>query len=208
MADPPSYFHLKGWGDVEDPDGDCSIRLEKDRLVISLPGKDHSLSIERQQMNSPRICQEVNGDFSIQVWVGGTFQPPLEAIVPGRRAFHGAGFVLFQDESNYLQLERAALVADGKTYHYASFEARKNGKCVRFASATDMPLSDQETLLRLERRSGKILAAISYDGSNWKSLTPETDDWPAKLRVGIKAGNNTDQRFSPEFREMKLSRMP
>jgi regulation of enolase protein 1 (concanavalin A-like superfamily) len=203
---PPAYHTLLGWGQVIDPEGDCSFRLEKDQVVIAIPGKDHALAVERGQMNAPRILQELTGDFVAQVRVGGLFGPPAESVVEGRRAFQGAGLLLCQDDNNYLRLERAVLVADGQAFHYASFEIRKDGKCLRFASASDLPLSDRDTLLRLERRDKKIVAAVSQDGAKWNSLEPIADDWPSKLQIGVGAGHNTGVPFAPSFSQFKLSR--
>jgi hypothetical protein len=85
------------WGEVIDPDGDCDFAFDKGTLKVSIPGKDHALAMERGQINAPRVLQEVKGDFVAQVRVSGDFASGTTSLVGERRAFRGAGLVLWQD---------------------------------------------------------------------------------------------------------------
>ena len=58
--------------------------------TITIPGKDHSLAVERGQMNAPRVLQEVEGDFIVQVKVSADFPKQTKSVVEGRRPFHSA----------------------------------------------------------------------------------------------------------------------
>src|SRR5688572_10707864 len=56
---------IDGWGTVVDPDGDCRFAESNGKLTITVPGTYHDLthSEGRDQLNSPRVIQEVKGDF-------------------------------------------------------------------------------------------------------------------------------------------------
>src|SRR5256885_16281855 len=84
FGEEPTWLALRGWGKALDPDGDCKFIVQKGRLTIGLPGTDHSLSCERGQMNSPRVLQEIEGDFIVQVKVSGTFPTGATSVVPSR----------------------------------------------------------------------------------------------------------------------------
>lgn len=205
LGEEPTLLDLRGWGKALDPDGDCKFVVEKGRLTIGLPGTDHSLSCERGQMNSPRVLQEVEGDFIVQVKVSGTFPTGATSIVPNRRPFHGAGLLLWQDEKNYIRLERAETMLEGKNMAYASFEDRKEGTWGRRGDASGLPLTEITcTFLRLERRGGDVHGAVSPDGVHWSSLEPITVELPKKVSVGINAGSNTSSPFEPVFEQFKV----
>ncbi len=122
---------LKGWGVVVDPDGDCQIGLEKETLTISVPAKMHDLSIEVDNMNAPRVLREMEGDFIAQLKVSGKVRHTGNRTSEHYFAYHGAGLLLWQDERNYIRLERASVNREGEgVFHYANFELRKDGKRV------------------------------------------------------------------------------
>src|SRR5262249_15437390 len=87
---------LTGWGKAIDPDNDCEFQLGRQgKLTIKIPGKDHALSFERNQMNAPRVLQPVEGDFIVQTKLSGAYPAGAVSVVDGRRPFHGAGLVLW-----------------------------------------------------------------------------------------------------------------
>jgi regulation of enolase protein 1 (concanavalin A-like superfamily) len=197
---------IKGWGKFVDPDKDCSAKVQDGKLVISVPGKDHDLGVERNQMTAPRVLREVEGDFIIQVRVSGEFRPG-DAATTERAPFNGAGILLMKDEQTYLRIERATFHRDGNTYVYASWELRRNGEVERFANASDLPLDEgKDTFLRLERRSDKIHAAVSQERDKWHYLEPKTVALPGKVHIGVAAVNTSTRVFAPRFDEIKLFR--
>jgi regulation of enolase protein 1 (concanavalin A-like superfamily) len=194
----------KHWGEVLDPDGDCRFVLEKGRLVIGVPGTDHSLGFERGQMNAPRALRAIEGDFIAQVKVSCEFPEGATSLVPTRRPFHGAGFLLWLDEKNYIRLERAEMVYEGNNLSYASFESRLNGEFVRRGSASEMPLPPGATYLRLERRGGMVYASTSADGNHWLSMEPIEIELPKMVSLGVAAGHNTSSPFEAEFDDFRV----
>src|SRR5438105_10834253 len=117
---------VPGIGSAIDPAGDCKFAFRDGKLTITLPGTDHGLSVEQNRMGSPRVLQEVAGDFIVQVKVCGEFPQGATSLIETRRAFYGAGLLLWQDEGTYLRLERAEMVLDDKNVSYGNFELRKD----------------------------------------------------------------------------------
>jgi regulation of enolase protein 1 (concanavalin A-like superfamily) len=198
------YGEFKGWGNAVDPDGDCKFTVQKGRLSIGIPGVDHALGFERGQMNAPRVLRAVEGDFIAEVKVSGPFPAGAASLVTARRPFHGAGLLIWQDEKNYIRLERAEMVFEGRNLSYASFEARSNGEFVRKGDGSELPLSEGATNLRVERRGGNVYASISTDGIQWSSLQPIAVELPNTVFIGVAAGHNTSSPFEPVFEDFKV----
>jgi RNA polymerase sigma factor (sigma-70 family) len=194
---------LPGWGQTFNPDGDCTLSLEENALMIGVPAKPHDLSAEMGRVNSPRVLQEVEGDFSIQVKVCGVLRPGALSSVPGRLAYQAGGLLLWIDNRNYVRLERAALNRDGSVQSFAAFEMRVKGE-LDGARAAEVP--DQDSYLRLERRGNQLLGSVSPDGRQWTRLEPLMGELPAKVRVGVTAVNSARQPLSVRFEELQIGR--
>ncbi len=199
-----SAISIKHWGEALDPDSDCKFGLEKGRLTIGVPGSGHSLGFERGQMNAPRVLRAVEGDFVAQVKVSCEFPSGATSLLPTRRPFHGAGFLLWLDEKNYIRLERAEMVYEGSNLSYASFESRMNGEFLRQGNASEMPLTAGAIYLRLERRGGMVYAATSTDGIQWLSMQRIEIELPKMVFLGVAAGHNTSSPFEAVFEEFKV----
>ena len=66
---------IKGWGQVSDPDRDCEITSKDGAVEIKVPGKSHDFAAELRLQNSPRVLQEIKGDFIAEVKVSGELKP-------------------------------------------------------------------------------------------------------------------------------------
>jgi RNA polymerase sigma factor (sigma-70 family) len=194
---------LPGWGQPFNPDGDCAIATEENGLVIRVPRTPHDLSAETGRVNAPRVLQEVEGDFSIQVKVCGTIRPTAPGSVAGHLAYQAGGLLLWGDNRNYVRLERAALNRDGVVRPAAAFEARVKGE---LAGARSRDLPDQDAWLRLERRGNQVFGSVSPDGREWTPLEPLEVEFPAKVRVGVTAVNAARQPLSVRFEDLRVGR--
>jgi regulation of enolase protein 1 (concanavalin A-like superfamily) len=203
-ADGPSDgATVPGWGQMLDPDGDCTICRQGDALAINVPAKPHDLSVELGYVNSPRVLQEVQGDFSIQVKVCGTIRPTAPAAIPGRVPFQSAGLLMWADRNNYVRMERAAFSRGGPAQSYASLEARTGGPRPTAATAG---LPDQDVYVRLERRGNQFRGSYSTDGRQWTSLPPMNVMYPDKVAIGVTAVNAAQQPLVVRFEELTVAK--
>ena len=99
---------LDPWGDVIDPDDDCTFRVNERGVSLEVPGSLHDLDVEFGKSNAPRIIREVEGDFVAQVKVCGELEPEAPATREGGRPSNGAGLLLWLDADHHLSVERRA----------------------------------------------------------------------------------------------------
>jgi regulation of enolase protein 1 (concanavalin A-like superfamily) len=198
---------IKAWGDVLDPDSDCKINEMNGQVTIEVPGIYHDLWPGQGKINAPRILQDVEGDFTVQVKAFGQIHAEPFSLISGFDSsfpFQAASLLIWQDDNNFVRLDRACMVKDNKNIFFCYYHAFKDGKRVVHLSRN---FQDQATYLRLERREGKIYAAVSQDGGKtWPSFRPEAIDLPMKLRVGLAAMNNTNKPLIAEFENLKVSK--
>lgn len=195
---------VKDWGTVTDPEGDCTIKEEKGKLTISVPGvsattKSHDLHPGNfgNRMFAPRVLREVEGDFTATVKVTGEFDP-------GELGFNGAGLLLWQDEKNIVRLERNKYWVSAQKKHYCYPPLFEYFKDAKYQNTDPKPTSEEffkgkSTYLRMERNGEKLTAFYSHDGKEWTTAKEITVDLKSKLRVGVAALNTAKTPFTAEF---------
>jgi regulation of enolase protein 1 (concanavalin A-like superfamily) len=170
-----------------------------------LPAKVHDLSVEIGRMNAPRVLQSVKGDFVAQVKVSGVTHPGAQSVIPGRKPFCSAGLLVWQDQGNYIRLERAALLNGTANSVYASWELRQFGRFVRAGNAGELPLTGADTWLRITRTGDSFVGEASNNGQDWTKLPAiNLVGNTTELKVGILAVNDTPAAFTPQFSEYSL----
>jgi len=198
---------IPGWGKSEDPVGDCKFTIARNKLTIQVPPKEHLLDAERGVMNARACSRRSRGISSSRSRCRSTsLRAPRARSKSARRSF-GAGLLLLKDDKTYIRLESAHMISGGTDeLSYLNWEIRKDGSWDRQGDASEMPLSDKEVYLRLERRDGKVYCGVSTDGAKWSSLEPIEVELPKKVHVGIAACHDTNTGYAPEFSEFKLFR--
>ena len=194
--------NLKGWGEASDPDGDCRIMLDRNKLTLHLPGTWHDLGAESGKLNAPTVLRPITGDFLAEVKVSGSLRPGGQCTRPGGLPFQGAGLLLWHDASNYIRLERAAIVRQGRIVSYVTFEERSD----RRPEAAALEIPEGPILLRLERRGDRILAAASSDGQSWRGLPPRKVAYPARIKLGVDAINTCNKPFTATLEDLRVFR--
>jgi hypothetical protein len=71
----PATPWVTGWDKPVDPLGDCRFHREGDKLTITVPGEGHELDVGDKPLNVPRLLRDVEGDFVMQVRLGGGCTP-------------------------------------------------------------------------------------------------------------------------------------
>jgi regulation of enolase protein 1 (concanavalin A-like superfamily) len=196
----------KDWGDSVDPDGDCKFRVDTGELRIKIPGTPHRLGIELGSTNGPRVLRSVEGDFHVQVKVLGAFPSANRSLV-GKYPWYGAGLLIWQDEKNYIRLERARMdFSSENTRCYTNWELRSGAQFTRKGTVEDGALDeDLPAFFRISRQGNSFAAAFSQDGKDWKELQPITAELVRKVRVGVAAVQNTAAGYDAVFEELKIT---
>ncbi|MEZ6130383.1 MAG: DUF1349 domain-containing protein [Planctomycetaceae bacterium] len=186
-----------------DPDNDCQIRS---KVSFTVPGTNHDLN-PRGGMNAPRLLKAVNGDFTAQVKVTGDFTPG--SVSTGRgRPFNGAGLLVWQNEDNFLRLERNAYWVSNKLMCYPPLiEHWHDGKYAGFNSnpmAADEFFTGRSTWLKIQRQGERITASFSHDGMEWTVAKEFSVQFEDAVSVGMVAINTSDAEFRVEFESFQI----
>ena len=199
---------ITGWGEVVDPDRDCKIEEAKGVVSIAVPAGHHDLTYTEDytKHNAPRIWQPVEGDFSLTVKVLAYPLPKGAESAGGNHAFVSSGLLLWQDERNYIRMERAAVAASEAPFLW--IESFRDGATV-FRNL--LPLADKNTGLRVVRK-GKTTQFwyTNGDQDEWTEApvaesVADAVKLPEKLKVGVLAINSTKREHAPRLTELKLA---
>jgi regulation of enolase protein 1 (concanavalin A-like superfamily) len=173
---------LPGWGLAIDPQSDCEFTPEKNRLTMKITGSKHQMPVQKPNLNSPRVMREVEGDFTLTVKVVGEFSPGGKSTNPKSVPWHGAGIIVWNDEDNYIRLERSASNRNGKIAPYVNFEEFEGGA---HGLTNSEGMKEGDCWIRMERKGGRFLGSVSFDNATWKELKPMQVVWPMKLKIGL-----------------------
>jgi regulation of enolase protein 1 (concanavalin A-like superfamily) len=193
---------LKDWGKEIDPSGDVTMKASGASLRFEIPGTPHVLAPERGQMNAPRVVAPARGEFSVTVRVDGAFRPSSQSTVKGLSSRQAGGLILWKDSGNYLVFQHRTTSEDGKTTNQAVLEELVAGA----KGVTHRPaVAEGATFLRLERKRGRIIAAFSADGKEWKDLKPVDTTWAdGEIQVGVVAVNTSTTPHTVTFEDYSL----
>jgi len=205
---PPKPAPGETWGPLSifGSPGDCQIRADGDRLSINIPGSLHVLSPELGTMNAPRLLVPVRGDFTARVTVSGRILPgtdPLTVPAPLPFTFQGAGLLIWQDDHNYLRLERTSFydAVEHKRLHRVLVENCRDGKTTNASVAA----RDSDLTLKFERRGSEIRCSYNPDGRNWVEVKRQNVAFPGEVRVGVSASNASPKPFNSRLEDFQLT---
>jgi regulation of enolase protein 1 (concanavalin A-like superfamily) len=187
--------NLPGWGDPVDPDRDCEIRVVEKALVIKVPGTPHVLRAAAGQRNAPRVLRDIEGNFTAQVKVLATFATGV--------ASQGAGLLLWQDERNFVLLERTADDA-GIRFEYWRDGQLQGGDPV----PNTAPEPGSATWLRLTRHISTLKAEVSQDGETWTELKSVPIRLSSRMRLGVVATNSSERPLEARFEAFQVKSIP
>jgi regulation of enolase protein 1 (concanavalin A-like superfamily) len=202
-----------GWDEPIDPLGDCRFQRKGDQLAIVVPGTGLSLDASKW----PRLLRDVEGDFAVQVRVGGEFR---QAELAGRDVARRAGLLL-TDGKDFVRLLRAAYrgAPTGVGFHsldawHLTVEFNLHRSWSNWQYAEGPPLR-APAYLRLERRGERLTFLVSRDGKGWELAAvpsllkfPHTVKMPPKVKVGVVAEATAEGRFEARFDQFRVGRPP
>lgn len=189
------------WGDLVDPDGDCTVQLEESGVRFELPGKLHDLNGAIGKTNAPRLVQDVEGDFVAQVKISGELQPSAPSTRTSALPYNGAGFAVWLDADHFVRAERGAVLRNKKIQGLFLFE---NFEQARVIARHNGFLEQGDVYLKIERHGAKLLALYSTDGKAWTETEPMEIPWPPRLKLGLCAISSSFSPMSVRFDEFSV----
>lgn len=205
----------KKLGPLQDPDKDCKLAFEGPKIKITVPGKLHTLApqiVDKKNKaikNAPMTLAKVDGDFLIHVRVTGDMRPGASQLKHPKTGkdigltFQGAGIVLWQDQDNYIRLERTCGTAGGPTLVTRLLvEVVQGGREAGRPYYIDVP--EGAMALMMVRKGGATRCLFSNDGKRWAMLREIAADFPAKIQVGLLAVNISKNPYTAQFEDFAL----
>jgi regulation of enolase protein 1 (concanavalin A-like superfamily) len=193
-ADKPAQT-IAGFGTVVDPDGDCRF-ADRVKMTISVPNTMHGITYRpepgQSKLNAPRLVQDVKGDFQITIKVAAFATPPTKASTTGRPCHQAAGLFVWQDDRNFIRLERAG--SGGTPEPRVYFERFEDGQSTAKRNAS---IEDTDAYLRITRTGDTFVFRISDDGREWTKIQTLATKYSEQIKVGVHAINTSVERFSP-----------
>ena len=207
-----------------DPDQDCHLgKEEAERIIkISIPPKAHTLAPElvkgkKPLNNAPMSLAEVKGDFISLVHVVGDMDPGVDPValptgVSYRHytgkvmrkltgTFQGAGLLLYQDDNNYMRVERTSFTKDGKPFleQRILIEVVKNGK--HLIEPLYLQVPEAEMMLGIARRKGRVSCLIVVGNAISLGSKELLVDFKDQVKIGISASNLSKKQFEAQFKD-------
>ncbi|MBL7040599.1 MAG: DUF1349 domain-containing protein [Pirellulaceae bacterium] len=205
-ADGNQAQEIPGWGTVVDPQGDCVVAAKADAVSITVPGTYHDLAPADgyDNMDAPRVLQDAQGDFILQVRARRFEQPEPNtgANAENPRSYVSSGLLVWQDRGNFIRFQRAASADSGFVGTFGQLIS--GGDMI---GGSRIELADQDTYLRVERKAGKFNLAQSRDGKTWMTVQTQGKELTLqdKVKVGVFVINGTNRQITHEFADFRLT---
>jgi regulation of enolase protein 1 (concanavalin A-like superfamily) len=196
---------IPGWGEVVDPAGDSRIAEESGTVSITVPGAYRDLVSFPTWTNwsAPRVLQDVEGDFVVQVRARKfeVPQPKSFANKDNPYSYVSSGLLVWQDRDTFLRLQRSGNGDSGNVGINANQFSDGD-----MSASRGFRLADEDVYLRVERKDGQISESYSTDGESWTPVPqPEKKlEMTGKVKVGIFVVNATTREIQHEFSDFKL----
>jgi regulation of enolase protein 1 (concanavalin A-like superfamily) len=187
---------VTGWDRVVNPEGDCTFDRKGDHLTITVPGKGHEFDFEAGRLIAPHLLRDVEGDFAVQVRVGGDFHKG------GGRA---GLLVLAGDKGVTLSLGVRPRNGRSHAYCWVRFFDQRSTTATTFDGFVD--LNGKAGSLRLERQGHTFTTKGDLDGQGWKTWE-ETEGGvrlPQTVKVGVFVEATASGSFKAVFDQFKVT---
>lgn len=198
----------KLFGTPVDPDKDCTFKLDRKKLVITVPDKAHPVATQAGKLaTAPRVLREVTGDFVARVKVVCRLPQVARAKV-GKSWEYAAGLIVEQNERRYVSIEItrfATTTTDGpltQLHRRACWDGTAITTCTNDGK-TDL---EAETWLELARVGDRIHVATTHNsGQTWDSISdPVRHTLPQDIKVGLIAGHSGPAGFTATFEDFTV----
>ncbi len=176
--------------------------------TIDLPGGAPLVNAPQWGLfNAPSALVRVDGDFLAIVKVTNSFDPGGEGVVlpSGRKlgfSFQSAGLLIWQDDKNFIRLERVKLSNGGISLtHRILVEVYKGGKeaAVHYLDLPELP-----TALAAGRKGGSLQLLFAQSSGKMAVFQEMALDFNKEIFVGISAANLSRRPFQAKLEEFVL----
>ena len=194
------------WGELVDSGGGAKVKLEGDKLRMTLPAGDHVVYNQRNNSHhAPYMMKTIRGDFVATVTVH-RHSPPAEPGVGDRSNPLVASGLIAVFDANTVTSYCRALTAGNSTYQFRSTFRYTNGSSTTSGGGGSPKNRNAESArLRLSRKGESIKYEYSYDdGKTWQAFTVQTRVTNDEAKVGVYAEHTVDAITDAYFEGFEL----
>ena len=177
--------------------------------TIELPGGKAMVNAPQFKLfNAPSALVRVSGEFVAVAEVSNDFDPGGQTISTpsGRKlpfTFQGAGLLLWQDEKNFIRLERCK-GSDGDVglIHRVLVEVYKEGRMVGIYYSK--PIPEKPVVLAARRKGTTVQLLFAMPPKDLTVFRELALDFNPSILVGVSASNLSKQPFTAKFDKFTL----
>ena len=186
---------------------DPTPEIAKSALRIHVPAGNYDLNPFRG-VTAPRLLTNVSGDFEIRVKVTADFRPGRKTTGKGN-PFNGAGILIWQDDGNFLRVERNAWRVDESFFCYPPLMEYWHDREYSGVNGPAAPAGffhGRSTWLKAARRGRQLTISLSHDGTQWNEVKTFPVEFATEIQVGVAALNTSNEPLVVDFEELTITR--
>ncbi len=159
-------------------------------LKLKIPG---GTDLFGENQTAPRLLKPISGDFEIETKV--KFDP--------KSGYQGAGILIFNNNKNFLRLERGFGGIDGGE-NGIRLDKSVNGDYSSISGTEQNPTESDEVGLKLIRNGREFITFMRENiDSEWREVGIFESDFPETVQVGIIGVSTTDE-ITAEFAYIRI----
>lgn len=157
-----------------DPVGDANFDLNAQPSFIRISTPSNNDIAPFSNYDAPRLVRQVSGNFDIKTLV--RFDPQND--------YQGAGILIWQDDDNFLRVERAYGGFNGGQSGIR-FDKEVNGSYGTVSGPESHPTVAKEVELRVKREGDQFTAYWRERGDSWQEIGTTSLQFTSKIDVGL-----------------------
>lgn len=194
------------WGELVDSGGGAKVKLEGDKLRITLPAGDRVVYNQRNNSHhAPYMMKAIRGDFVATVTVHRHAPPAEPGIGDRQNPLVASGLIAVFDANTVTSYCRALMVGNS-TYQFRSTFRYTNGSSTTTGGGgTPKNRNAESAKLRMTRKANSVKYEYSYDdGKTWQSFYAATQATNDEAKVGVYAEHTVDAVTDAYFEGFEL----
>lgn len=193
------------WGELVDSGGGAKVKLEGDKLRMTLPAGDRVVyNLRNNAHHAPYMTKTIRGDFVATVTVH-RHSPPAEPGVGDRsNPLVGSGLIVVFDANTVMSYCRAMTPGNPNPQFRSTFRY-PNGSSTTSGGGSPKDRNAESVMLRLKRKGEQINYEYSYDaGKKWQNWSTQTRATNDEAKVGVYAEHTVDAVTEAYFEGFEL----
>jgi hypothetical protein len=194
------------WGELVDSGGGAKVKLDGDKLRMTLPAGDRVVYNQRNNSHhAPYMMKTIRGDFVATVTVL-RHSPPAEPGIGDRsNPLVASGLIAVFDVNTVTSYCRALMPNNSAYQLRSTFRYPQGSSMTSSGGGSPKNRNAESAKLRLTRKGESVKYEYSYDGGKtWQAFTVQTRATNDEAKVGVYAEHTVDAITDAYFEGFEL----